>query len=552
MLAGLELAWTAAEPPDPQDPPPDPISACLAALASRPVDEATHLAVTQLDPATLGGAAARDYLVLTDKLLAVATAAQHAAVLAVADIARDEVEKALAADPAAAAGTRWQDEDTERIIREDLERTLGCTSNDADSRLALAAALRDRIPAAGALLADGMVSARKASQLAHLLEATTVEVAAKVDGELAEHLQDARPASLRRRVARRLLVLDEDHAAEQDRLVVRGRRARRWSNLDGSATLALTGPPEAIQHAWHATTGVALAQLRDCVGGCTPTCPHATLATAHAGEGSSVTGVRPETDTWAATTAPVASEAGSQQVRPEADAAATRGGCGVRSEADTDSSPAGKDADVPPLVERDGSARFDRARFDAAIDLLTSGYDAPWFPTSQGRRRTLVQLVTSVATLTGADDNLSELVGHGAVTAESARRIAADAGMFQELAVHPTMGFLMDAGKLRHDPPPELREFLLARRPVCAMPGCTRSVMQAADLDHTIEHNPDGTGGPTAAWAMHGMCRFHHRARTAGIWRLMDQKVDGSLVWIDPAGRRYVEPPHDLRPDAAA
>lgn len=110
----------------------------------------------------------------------------------------------------------------------------------------------------------------------------------------------------------------------------------------------------------------------------------------------------------------------------------------------------------------------------------------------------------------------------------------------------------MDAGTIRHDPPAELREFLLARRPICAMTGCTRSVMQAADLDHTLEHHPDGTGGPTAAWAMHGLCRFHHRARTTGIWRLTEQTLDGSLIWIDPAGRRYVEPPHDLRPDVAA
>lgn len=539
---------------------PDPVAEWLALLVDRPVDEYTRLAVATIEPSSLSGTAVRDYLVLTDKVLATDTAVHHAAVLAVADTARTEVDATLAAHAAAARGTRWAEPDTERIVREDLERTLGCTRNDAEFRLDLAEALRDRVPATGRLLGSGMVSARKASQLVRLLSTTTSEIAAHIDHEVAEHLQETRPASLRRRIARRLLVLDSKHAARQDRAVVRDRAVRTWSNPDGSATLALTGPPEAIQHAWYATTGVALAQLRDCEHGCSPTCPHPTLAAADRSEVRLAPSVRPDADMDVVGLRPADRDGA---VRPDADIPPSRPGAGrtaatgVRLVADTGAGSAeGQDGVRPgadiPLVERDGSARMDRARFDAAVDLLCSGYDAPWFPTNQGKRRTLVQLVTTVATLTGQDDNLAELVGHGPVTAETARRIAADAGMFQGLQVHPEMGFLMDAGKLCHDPPPELREFLLARRPVCAMPGCTRSVMQAADLDHTLEHRADGSGGPTAAWAIHGLCRFHHRCRTVGIWRLVEQRIDGSMVWIDPAGRRYVEPPHDLRPDVAA
>jgi hypothetical protein len=202
-----------------------------------------------------------------------------------------------------------------------------------------------------------------------------------------------------------------------------------------------------------------------------------------------------------------------------------------------------------PQAQQDRSVRLDQARFDAAIDLLTSAFEAPWYPQGKSRRRTMVQLITTVATLTGADEDLSELVGYGPVTAMTARRIAADADLFQDLQVHPTMGFLMDAGTLRHDPPPTLHDFLTARRLTCAMTGCQQRAIDT-DLDHGIEHHPDGTGGPTAAWNLEPMCRFHHRARTLGLWKLAEKHIDGAMTWIDPAGRSYRQPAQDLRPGA--
>jgi hypothetical protein len=685
------------------DPPPAPpsvragsVAGMLAAMVTRPVDARTRTAVEVIDPMTLTGPAVRDYLALTDKLVAVDTALQHTAVLAVAAAATAEVDAHVAGNPLTERGVKWRRADTDRTVREDLERTLNITPGDAEGRLELALDLRDRLPATRALLATGMVSARKAWQLSARLGITGDRVAGLLDAELAPVLQGSRPATLRRRIARRLLALDPDTANAQDKATIRDRNLRRWTNADGSRTLSITGPPDAVDRAWYAATGTALAQLKDCQDGCTPSCPHALTAaiigpddrnetwpedptpqvpeadlwhepeedlpddtddvrteadtddapgsrvrtdvdiadltltapvlpeadssgtpntdvrtetdTTAAADGDVPAGadiegslplvrVRPETDTDDALGADVRTDAdnadlANPDVLPPADSSAIQDG-DVRGERNITTSVPDKDVrsvaditgsvpqdDVPRRpdtnsethataaehvrpgadttiaadsdgvqVQTDRSVRLEQARFDAAIDLLTSAFEAPWYPQGKGRRRTMVQLVTTVATLTGGDEDVSELVGYGPVTAMTARRIAADADLFQDLQVHPTMGFLMDAGTLRHDPPPALRDFLTARRLTCAMTGCQQRAIDT-DLDHGIEHRPDGTGGPTAAWNLEPMCRFHHRARTLGLWKLAEKHIDGSMTWIDPAGRSYRQPAQDLRPGA--
>ena len=262
----------------PRPPAPGSVGGWLADLAARPVDAWTRLALQVVDPAQVDGPAVRDLLTVTDKVLAADTATQYAGVLAVADTVRAEIDQTLSELPLTRERTGWGRPDTDRMIREDLARTLRVSGTDAQRRVEVAGDLRDRLPVARGLLAAGMLSARKAGQLSALLGATRDEVAAQVDAELAPQAQRSLPASLRRRVARRILKLDPDHAAAQDTAVVRDRRVRHWTDVDGSATLALTGPPDQVQRAWIALTGTALAQLRDCHPRCHPGCPHALTA----------------------------------------------------------------------------------------------------------------------------------------------------------------------------------------------------------------------------------------------------------------------------------
>ncbi|HEY7856957.1 MAG TPA: DUF222 domain-containing protein [Candidatus Nanopelagicales bacterium] len=339
------------------DPPPSTgggsVAGMLAALVSRPVDTRTQTAVAVIDPMTLTGPAVRDYLALTDKILAADTALQHTALLAVAAAATAEIDAHVAGNPLTERGVKWGRADTERIVREDLERTLNITPGDAEGRLELALDLRDRLPATGALLEAGMVSARKAWQLFARLGITGDRVAGLIDAELAPVLQGSRPATLRRRIARRLLALDPDTANAQDKATIRDRNLRRWTNAwapagerqrasrGGSRTLSITGPPDAVDRAWYAATGTALAQLKDCHDGCTPTCPHA-LTAATIGQGD-------RDQTWPEDPTPQVLETDLWQ-QPEDEPAHDTGD--VRADADTNAT---TDGDVAPAADIDGS-----------------------------------------------------------------------------------------------------------------------------------------------------------------------------------------------------
>jgi hypothetical protein len=62
-------------------------------------------------------------------------------------------------------------------------------------------------------------------------------------------------------------------------------------------------------------------------------------------------------------------------------------------------------------------------------------------------------------------------------------------------------------------------------------------VVQVRETGSRHEHHPDCAGGPTAAWNLEPMCRFHHRASTLGLCKLAEKHIDGSMTWVEPAGR---------------
>ncbi|ABL83680.1 MULTISPECIES: HNH endonuclease signature motif containing protein [unclassified Nocardioides] len=83
-------------------------------------------------------------------------------------------------------------------------------------------------------------------------------------------------------------------------------------------------------------------------------------------------------------------------------------------------------------------------------------------------------------------------------------------------------------------PSPRLREQVLLTHPTCVFPHCTRP-SRSCDLDHVI---PWAEGGPTCSCNLVPACRFHHRLRTHGGWRL--HRVGERLfVWTSPHGRIY-------------
>ena len=152
------------------------------------------------------------------------------------------------------------------------------------------------------------------------------------------------------------------------------------------------------------------------------------------------------------------------------------------------------------------------------------------------RRRPLIQVTVPISTLLGLDDRPGELAGYGPIPASVARRIAAD-GIWRRLLTDPATGALLDYGKMRYQPPPDLIDHVITRDQRCRFPGCGQPAYRC-QIDHSIPH-PDG---PTADTNLGPLCLPHHVAKTHAGWRLM-QTRPGHFVWTSPVGQIYrVEP----------
>jgi hypothetical protein len=92
-----------------------------------------------------------------------------------------------------------------------------------------------------------------------------------------------------------------------------------------------------------------------------------------------------------------------------------------------------------------------------------------------------------------------------------------------------------------HDPPAWMRELVILRDRHCVFPGCTRPA-RSCDLDHTIPFDPDGPPGQTHPANLACLCRRHHRAKTAGVWRYL-RTTDGDYLWHGPYGSAYLVTP---------
>ncbi len=154
----------------------------------------------------------------------------------------------------------------------------------------------------------------------------------------------------------------------------------------------------------------------------------------------------------------------------------------------------------------------------------------------------LVHVVMPFGTLTGADDQPCELVGYGAIPADVAREIAADA-VWRRLVTDPQSGALLDHGRTAYHPPAALADFVRARDVHCRFPTCRRRAIDA-ELDHAVRF-PDG---PTSEPNLWGGCTHHHTLKHRAGWQVTLHD-DGRLTWTTPTGHTYTSWPHDYRPD---
>ena len=105
------------------------------------------------------------------------------------------------------------------------------------------------------------------------------------------------------------------------------------------------------------------------------------------------------------------------------------------------------------LFPAEDSRTVDQKRADLFVDGLLSGLPQDALPMVQGRRPA-IQVTVSADTLLGLDDEPAHLTGYGPITAETARRLAADSsGTWRRLLIDPDTGALLDISEHRYRPP---------------------------------------------------------------------------------------------------
>jgi hypothetical protein len=104
------------------------------------------------------------------------------------------------------------------------------------------------------------------------------------------------------------------------------------------------------------------------------------------------------------------------------------------------------------------------------------GGGSPPRPVNPGKP--LVQVLMPFSTLIGKDDQPCELVGYGAIPADLAREIAADATL-KRLVYDELSGTLLDYGRTTYRPPAGLADHVRARDVHCRGPICRRRALDA-------------------------------------------------------------------------
>ncbi len=90
-----------------------------------------------------------------------------------------------------------------------------------------------------------------------------------------------------------------------------------------------------------------------------------------------------------------------------------------------------------------------------------------------------------------------------------------------------------------YQPTLKMRRYVRTRDRRCRFPGCRRPARHC-DLDHIVPW----PAGATDADNLQALCRYHHRLKTHGKWRV-ERQPDGTTIWISPRGKRYTNPPDD-------
>src|SRR4051794_27434475 len=184
------------------------------------------------------------------------------------------------------------------------------------------------------------------------------------------------------------------------------------------------------------------------------------------------------------------------------------------------------------LLPAEDPRTMDQKRADLLVDAVLSGIPADGLPVLQGRRPS-INVVVSADTLLCLDDQPAHLTGYGPITAQSARRLAAEeSGTWRRLLTDPDSGALLDIGD-KYRPAQRLRDFVSARDDVCAFPTCNQPGYRC-EYEHTV---PYSEGGSTCRCNGALACRRHNQCKLNTNWSYV-RNDDGSFPRTTHTGHR--------------
>lgn len=205
----------------------------------------------------------------------------------------------------------------------------------------------------------------------------------------------------------------------------------------------------------------------------------------------------------------------------------------------------------PAVPVEPDTRTMDHVRADVLADLLlTAAPDAD--PTraddgagTLGAIRARVQVVVPALTMLrpGSENvNPAELVGHGPIDADTARRLAQTTRVpWDRVITHPVTGAVLHTDAYQRTA--TIDRYLRARDRHCRWPGCTVPAIRCE-----IDHNHDwARGGPTDVCNLSCFCQRHHTQKQFTRWRV--RQLDGGVMeFTSPTGRVYTDSPQPYPP----
>ena len=429
--------------------------------------------------------------------------------------------------------------DPAEVTAAEIGPALRISRRAASDRVHFALTVLSRLPASVAALAAGILTLTKLRMIAEHTAVLDDTACAAVEAQVLVRAGHQTPGGLGVSLARAVLAADPAAAERRHAAAVAERRVDLYPAEDGMSILrALLPAPDALR-AYRALTDAAKA------GGA-------------ADAGNSTDATRAADPSGAADpSAPNPSAADPSAAHPN---------CNVRIDADVDvdaatgSSPGTAGVDSRP--ETLNSRRADLflsalLSLDPPTDTIAAnhGWNDDHASDEQGRapdtatepaaprsaRPAAIRLTVPWTTLAGLDDQPGQLHGYGAITADTVRRLAADA-TWTRLLTDPATGAVLDVGTTTYSPPAALDRHVRSRDVTCRFPGC-RQPADRADLDHTSPY----PAGPTSAANLAALCRPDHRLKTLTRWQV-EQQPGGTLSWTSPTGQRYETHPPPVHP----